>query len=115
MQITEIRIEQTKKTRDYENVKIAATVTLNPGEDGPAAIDKLARLIDLKINASERAAKRAKGVRRLGQLKRAESSTPDQDEAIANEIAAIEERFKQYADDQDAEARLSVEFGGLEI
>lgn len=54
MKITELRIDRTKRTGDYENLKLGFTVLIEDDEDAAESIAKTQRLLDWEINKSER-------------------------------------------------------------
>ena len=54
IKITEIRVNQKKNLGNYESQDLGLTIVVGEGEDPNTAIDEAFKILDFKLNESER-------------------------------------------------------------
>lgn len=95
MKITEIRIDRTKNTGQYENIKLGFTAVVGDDENTVEAIERVKKLLDWEINKEERDANRKRYLAQLEHINALDEAA-QADEKYGKEKTRIENWLAAY-------------------
>ena len=99
MKITEIRIERTKKLRDYESLKLGFTVNVDPDESATVAVENAQKFLDWQIELDDRTRGRSRRIKELEAIKAKNGTRTEADTKIAMEHAKWIQDFDRRAEE----------------